>query len=357
MKTILAYFFGVIVFLRNFLFNFGILRINNLPGKVVSVGNIAVGGTGKSPTVIALASELISNNYKVVILTRGYKGGLARSDWMVLLNGNKIAGNAKDSANPDEALMQSKELKDVPVVVGANRYKNALKWLEVCKSTSKLELNSLVWILDDGFQHRAIHRDLDIVLLDSKRPFGALMPKGLFREATESLSRADVVLFTRADHSHPQKGDFSFVSAVNPKAYIAKVKMFFDNPLLASNSFEEVDSSHESLQSKRFMLVAGIANPDQFIAAVLSKGLTIVSKKIQGDHESFELDSLLGLVSSCDCVITTAKDFARNQAVFEHLGRPVYVLPMRTVIPKDLLERLWKPVANWGKSDSSLRSE
>ncbi len=333
MKTLAAYIYGLIVYLRNIFFNVGFLKQRKLPGKVISVGNIAVGGTGKSPVVVALGKELLSKGFRVVILTRGYKGGLGNSDWMVLQGGKRVAGNAQPSARPDEAFMQSQELPGVTVIVGAKRFKNAKKWLKENEGLSGFSSKSLVWILDDGFQHRNIARDLDIVLLDAKKPFGPLLPKGLFREQAEGLERAGVVLFTRADAKYPQSGDFNFVSLLSPKALVAKAPMIFEEPVLVFKG-QASNSLKDDVKSMKFLIAAGIAKPEQFLEAAKAKGLLISNQYFCGDHEKLDLNELKRLSEGLDAVLTTAKDFARSEDVLTELSVPVYVLPMVVSLPE-----------------------
>lgn len=332
MKTFAAWLFGVMVALRNFLYQVGILPSKRLPGRVISVGNIAVGGTGKSPVVIALGQYFIAKGVHCAVLTRGYKGGLSPSQWLVLINRSRVAGDAPESAHPDEALMQSQVLRDVPIIVGAKRSKAATAWLA---DAQKLGIPApAVWILDDGFQHRQIKRDVDLVLLDARKPFGALLPKDLFREPAESLSRAHAILFTRADGRYPRSGDFSYPSVVAPHATIAKVGFDFGTP----NRVFAGNVSDKKEWPQLFWLVAGIANPEQLKRAVKEKGMELAGEYLVKDHVAILSDDVKTKMNGSEVpILTTAKDWARSAEALKQVGVDVYVLPMTVDLPQNIL--------------------
>lgn len=331
MKTFAAWLFGVIVALRNRLYDLKLLAAKSLPGRVISVGNIAVGGTGKSPVVIAVAHYLSSQGLRCAVLTRGYKSGLGTRHWMVLLKGARVAGAGNSTAKPDEAMMQSEVLPEVPIVVGARRYAAAKMWLKYCQE-ERIACPD-VWILDDGFQHRKLKRDLDMVLIDSRCPFGALLPKGRFREPTESLARADIILFTRADQRHPKSGDFSFPAAVAPHAVIEKVEFEWEKPRC-------VFDCPGTWSNDRFLLVAGIAEPQQFKQSALAAGVTVSATMFVGDHAPLYAAGIKPLLEPGVAILTTSKDWARSCDVLTTLGHAVFVLPLKVTLPGAVLSRL-----------------
>ncbi|MCX6124943.1 MAG: tetraacyldisaccharide 4'-kinase [Proteobacteria bacterium] len=331
--SILAWLFGLLVQLRNAAFDLGLVRSRRLPGKVISIGNIAVGGTGKSPMVIAVAGILQSKMCSAVVLTRGYKGGLKGGQWVCFLDGKRVAGNADVGVRPDEALMQSAALRGVPVVVGAKRRQNALQWLKYCEQNGGAPPK--VWILDDGFQHRWIARDLDIVLIDASKPFGSLLPKGLFREPSEALQRAHVVVFTRATDLVPRPGDFSYPTLVNSNAIVTKARVSFGSPKMVW------PTKPESVLPIVFTALAGIAHPKQFRDAISSKSLKIEREYFVGDHELFDEQTLKTIFGDAATpVITTEKDWARSEEVLKKLDVPIYILPMQMEVPPELSAEL-----------------
>src|SRR5579862_947156 len=166
--------------LRERLYRRGILRSRRLEGTVISVGNLTVGGTGKTPMVLWLAERLAAEGHRPAVLTRGYRG--------------ESGGSGSGASDADEAALLRERLGErATIAVGKDR----------CAAGMNLAANGVRWfILDDGFQHLALKRDADIVLLDATAPFGGdhVLPAGRLREPRQGLSRADVVVITRAEH-------------------------------------------------------------------------------------------------------------------------------------------------------------
>ncbi|MDR1784493.1 MAG: tetraacyldisaccharide 4'-kinase [Endomicrobium sp.] len=165
-----------------------------LSKPVVSVGNLTWGGTGKTPIVIEILNLLINNNLKPVVLTRGY---YRNSRSPLLLRNGGIGVDASSSG--DEPLLIAKSVPKSAVIVGSNRYKSALRF--------ESEISPDVYILDDGFQHWSIQKDLDIVCINAANPFGngMLIPAGILREKPKALKRADIVVITNSDMVSDEK--------------------------------------------------------------------------------------------------------------------------------------------------------
>ncbi|MFZ0883768.1 MAG: tetraacyldisaccharide 4'-kinase, partial [Candidatus Acidiferrales bacterium] len=165
----------------------GILKPRRLDATVISVGNLTVGGTGKTPMVLWIAERLASEGKNVGILTRGYRGRPTGS--------RESADAASSVSTSDEVRMLQSRLADrVAFGVGADRYTNA----------TRLAKRGVNWfVLDDGFQHLQLARDVDIVLIDATNPFGGgrLLPAGRLREPRSALARADIVVITRSNHA------------------------------------------------------------------------------------------------------------------------------------------------------------
>ena len=182
--------FQLLVFFKNYFYKINILKTHRLPCIVISVGNITAGGTGKTPFVIYLSSILkYTYDYKVAILSRGYgrltKGTILVSNGQGPLHDWTIVG--------DEPYMMSKKLKEIPIAVDENRFRGGTFLIK--------KYNPDIIILDDGFQHRSLFRDLDIVLLngnDSKVNY-KLLPQGLLREPLQNIKRADKIFLTKSN--------------------------------------------------------------------------------------------------------------------------------------------------------------
>lgn len=263
----LSMLFGAGIAIRNTLYNRGALKVHKLARPVVSIGNISVGGTGKTPFVIALGELLKQRGIAFDVLSRGY----GRSSKEIAV----VDPQGSPQQFGDEPLLIARKL-GVPVIVGADRFQAGLLAEE--KFSSRLHL------LDDGFQHRRLHRDFDIVLLPQKDLTGTLLPTGRLREPPSSLDRADaVVLFD------PNAPDL--------KAQVLKAKRAVTLDKTGGKAF----------------VFCGIARSEQFFAAVEARGMEIAGKRAFEDHIRYQradIDELLHAKQRCgaDFFLTTEKD-------------------------------------------------
>jgi len=186
--------YGAAVRARNRLFDLGALPQQDVGCPVVSVGNLSVGGTGKTPMAIRVAGMLADRGMRPAVLSRGY-GGRSAAPVLVVSDGGRILAGPDEAG--DEPVLIARRLPGVPVLAGAKR--------AVTGRYARENLGADVLVLDDGFQHRWIRRDLDIVLLDSRAPLGNgfLLPRGPLREPPEALGRAGAVVFTRSEDTAP----------------------------------------------------------------------------------------------------------------------------------------------------------
>jgi len=177
---------------------------HKLPVKVISIGNITLGGTGKTPAVISVAKAAKNRGLSPCVLTRGYKAKSGGTCFISKGEGPFIS--AADAG--DEAYLMAEILRDIPVVKGKNRYEAGLLAMkeyfgkfETPDQTSDRQPEAPVFILDDGFQHWGLQRDIDIVLIDAANPFGnkRLFPEGMLREPLTALKRAHVIILTKSD--------------------------------------------------------------------------------------------------------------------------------------------------------------
>lgn len=277
--------FGAGVAVRNALYDRRIFKTHKLTRPVVSIGNISVGGTGKTPFVIALGELLKQRGVAFDILSRGY--GRSSSGICV------VDPNGFPAQFGDEPLLLSRKLQ-VPVIVGADRYRAGL--LAEQKFSSKLHL------LDDGFQHRALHRDFDIVLLPETDYRGTLLPTGRLREPISFLQRADAVaLPDPLDHPlHARR--------------IWQVRR-----RLELSDLEIADSG-----GSRRIAFCGIGRPKQFFDGLKASGQPLAGEVAFSDHHSYEqkdMDRLLALKkqTGAEGFITTEKDAINLGAFTIHL--------------------------------------
>ncbi len=283
-----------------------IRKPESLPGFVVSIGNLTAGGTGKTPGAAMLAQWAQGLGCRPVILSRGY--GRTRAGAAVEVLDGRKPGPDPDRVG-DEPCLLSRLVPGVPVVVSGSRHTGGLYAHEVLRSD--------FFILDDGFQHRMLRRDLDIVLLDAKDPLGngRLLPWGPLREPLCGLERADALVLTRCGEGDegpglelagrfPEKPVFrsrhAALEAVFPGRRLRKPPVF--------------------LQGKRVAAFSGIARPGVFCRTLERLGAEVVEFRAFRDHHRFtreELDSLKSLrdASEADCLITTEKDWVRAERI------------------------------------------
>lgn len=262
----------------------GFSKTRRLDVPVVCVGNIAAGGTGKTPFVIWLARRLQAEGRTPGVLARGYGGA-----------------SAADPELNDEGAVIRAALPDVPQVQHSDRYAAGVRLLRAHPSVD-------VVLLDDGFQHRQLHRNLDIVLLDGLRPFGHgyRLPRGLLRERPEALSRAGCVVVTRAER----------LVAEVLESLKARIRGLTKAPLVVARTRSE---GGDALQGARVLACCGIGNPDAFLGTLADLGATVVAKRLLGDHERLPAGGWAALVGEAAAagarVVTTRKDAVKVAAL------------------------------------------
>jgi tetraacyldisaccharide 4'-kinase len=317
---ILSCLYGALSAFHRWIFQSGLRHRQRLPGRTWSVGNIAVGGTGKSPVTVALAKILIESGARPAILTRGYGVPLKRGDSVVLLAGDVLSAATSTQRIPDEARMQSASLPSVPVVVGPDRHAAAMRYMRELKGQAPTH-----WLLDDGFQHWRLERDLDFVLLDAHNPLPALLPLGRARECPAAISRADIVLFTRCEAGIPTTADLSKVTQhLKLGAYVLTSTM--ETPAPAESTDGRIAFSLK--EHSPVCLVSGIAQPAALHQSVVQLGLAIGTELRLRDHQPIDAAKLTLKCQGQRSILTTAKDYWRDPKVFEQLPLPVFVLDL-----------------------------
>lgn len=289
-----ALIYGMILRLRAAAYRRGILPTRRLPRPVVSIGNITVGGTGKTPVTALVARFLLEHGVKVVVLSRGYSGAL-EGKAAVVSDGRRILLTAAECG--DEPFLLASTVPGLSVVIGADRYAAGQLALQTCRPD--------LFLLDDGFQHLQLHRDLNILLLDAARPFGNgwCLPAGLLREPKRAAGRADLVVMTRC-----RPGE-SPVSPLPEKPWCrARHEPGELVPLT-----ERAPLRLEDLHGRKVAAFCGIAEPDSFFASLHSRGLDLTATHVFRDHESYgperlaELETFIA-ASGAEYVLTTEKD-------------------------------------------------
>lgn len=282
-----------------------------LPYPVVSIGNLTVGGTGKTPAAIAVAEESVRRGFTPIILTRGYRGK-AKGPCFVS-NGVRLLLTVREAG--DEPLLMAERLPDIPVVKSADRHAGGMFSLDHLADTSYAEKKNprILFILDDGFQHWKLARDLDIVLVDATNPFGnrRLLPLGPLREPLDALNRAHLLVMTKKE-SEPLAAE---LAALNLDAGLHRASYTTDSLLSLDGTREAVGM----LNGKRVFVFSGIANPDAFRKTVESTGCIPGDFKKYPDHYAYQKRDLLNLGrlaerAGCELLLTTEKDLVKCSA-------------------------------------------
>lgn len=309
--------YGIAVRWRNRRYDRGRARVQRVDVPVVSVGNITTGGTGKTPMVAWIARWLRDQDIRVALLSRGY-------------------GSRRGAVN-DEALELEQRLPDVPHLQDPDRAAIARVAIQ--------QFDSQLLLLDDGFQHRRLHRDLDIVLIDALEPFGYghLLPRGLLREPLSGLRRAHVVALSRADLVSPSQRE-EIRERVRRHAPEADwIEVAHRPQALRSNSGEQ--QPLESLNGRRIAAFCGIGNPDGFRRTLKNCGWEVAAFREFPDHHRFDhadIDSLAAWAAASDAqaVVCTHKDLVK--ITVERLGElPLWALTvgLEVLAGKELLEQ------------------
>lgn len=273
---------------RNRLYDHGLKKSRRVPVPVVSVGNVTLGGTGKTPCVEYVARFYHARNRRVAILSRGYGSRRGRND---------------------EALVLAENVPQVPHLQGKDRLALA--------SVAVNDLCSEVLVLDDGFQHRRLARDLDIVLIDATEPWGHgyLFPRGLLRESLEALGRADLIVLTRCDQIGPaERGRLrEDVARIAPRVPLIEAR---HRPLELVNG-EKARAPLAWLRGRPVAAFCGIGNPDAFRRTLLDLGTALHAVRNFPDHHAYpradvaDLEAWASRLPRDAVVLTTQKDLAK----------------------------------------------
>lgn len=267
---------------RRSLYRRGILGARSLPRPVISIGNIAIGGSGKTPATIAIARHLTRTGHRVAVLTRGY-GGSGSSGWAVV--------DAPDAARfGDEPVVLARRLPECRIVVGADRYRAATEFL--------MRNDCSVFLLDDGFQHLQLLRNLDIVIDDPGARWN--------REGRAALEDADVVVLRAAKEEMPTPEDPRVRAVLEPSGFRRG----------------NVRGSLSELRGIRCVAMSGLARNARFFAMLTDAGIKLAGTKEFPDHHEYsaaDLSEVLALRDSCNAqlILTTEKDAVKLPAEFD----------------------------------------
>lgn len=314
MSWFLSRLYGLAVRIRASLYNRGVLKKRRLANPVISVGNLTAGGTGKTPWVAFLAELLQKAGYRPAILSRGYKGR-AENSTLLVSDGSRPLCDPPECG--DEPYLLARQLKGVPVAVGKKRYRVGQLVEE--------RFGKVIHILDDGYQHLSLERNLDILILDATDPFGGfeLLPKGRLREPLQALERAQLIVITRSHFAFDEEELETTVRRHNKKAPI----WYFYHDATALYDLKTGEShSLRGFFGKRVIALAALGNPTVFLRDLAHYQIRVTEEFLFRDHHAFtqiELDRVLRKLSQteAEAVVTTEKDAVRLEKLRFEAGQ------------------------------------
>ena len=318
---LLSFFYGAWVRLRVFFYQRGFFRTHALPCKVVSVGNLTMGGTGKTPFVALIAELIEGKGIRTAILSRGYKGSFSGPFGMVT-DGQTVLMDVRQAG--DEPYFLSKKLKGVPVLIGKERHLSGQAAIE--------RFQARAVILDDGFQHLPLKRDLNLLLVDSRTPFGNgwLFPRGVLREPLKEAKRADAVILTKADLSDNIENLKEKILQWTSGCPIFAVRYA---PIGIWDQVNERALPLEILREKKILAFTGIGSPVSFRRSLENLGARITGFNAFLDHYWYQPEDFSRLLREgeergVEALVTTEKDSVRLEG-FPKGRIPLWVLSVR----------------------------
>ncbi len=308
MRQLLGRAFGALASLRVAAYRRGLLPRARLSGPVVSVGNLGVGGSGKTPVVLRVAEILRDAGEPVAILSRGY-GGSFRGEALVVSDGSRVLAGASEAG--DEPVMLARALPGVVVAVGPRR--------DGVGRAVEARFGRRVHVLDDGFQHLRLERDLDLVCLDVRDLDDRPLPAGRLRERPSALDRADLVLLTRLEAA--SEAELAALEARLGAGRTLRVGR-------RVTGWRALDGRPAPAPARAFLLAA-IARPERFENDAAQSGAVVLGRAFFRDHHLFRPEELAAVATQAravgaDAIATTAKDAVRLEGAA--LGLPILVL-------------------------------
>jgi len=319
---IISKFYYLAVEIRNFFYKIGIFKSYKLNAKIISVGNITWGGTGKTSFVSFLAKKLAENNQKVAILIRGYK---RKEKGMITIEDNGKGTNWQKVG--DEAYLLASQLNSVPIIVGQDRVKSGKEAID------KYSADFL--ILDDGFQHKKLIKDIDIVMIDAQDPFGneKLIPAGKLREPIGSIKMADILVLNRAKQAGDKRGLISKLREHNFYAHIIETEYMVEK---IYNLKDENFILPTEIKDKKILGFCGIGNPLGFKRTLKDLEVKITDFIVFPDHHIYKNKDVQriqkqALDKESELILTTEKDKIRLP-VLKDFKVPIYIIKTESKI-------------------------
>lgn len=345
----LSWLYGAAVWYRNRRYDRDPSLAAALPVSVLSVGNLTVGGSGKTPLVATLARELLARGLPVAALSRGYRRR-SRSPFVLVSDGKRISASPEESG--DEPYELASRVAGLAVAVGADRVEVGRRLLD--------ELGPHVVLLDDGFQHRRLHRDVDLVCLDAGEPDAAmrLLPAGRLREPVASLARADALVWTQWREGRPSETLRALVAESAGRDLVelrARQRVVALSRVDAEEDEDEWEwaAGVEALGIDTVGVLLAVARPER-VFETLGPKVSVVLRALRPDHYWWELREVRKLAAEAErkgakALLTTGKDAVKMLGLRESGGRlalPLYAIRIETeVLDRSALSALLDRIA------------
>ncbi|MEC4675106.1 MAG: tetraacyldisaccharide 4'-kinase [Nitrospirota bacterium] len=338
---ILSGCYGTVVRIRLWLYAQGWVKRYQLPCPVWSIGNVTVGGTGKTPITLWVAQQLINKGLRVGILSRGYRRS-SQERFLLVSDGKRVLVDPSESG--DEPFLMARRCPRAVVAVGADRH-GLGKWVLQQQSVD-------CFVLDDGFQHVGLQRDVDLVLIDSSDTQGLerLLPCGRLREPLDGLTRATTIMMTRYEDGQDVTSLRDIPEDLKRlRSHVVKSRFVIEGLVMAgSNDCRPATG----LSSIPVVIFSGIANPPSFRRMIEMLGVEIVDEVVYPDHHSYTPADLAELVQrgtevGAQCFLTTEKDLVKIEATWS-LPQMLYAVRIGLDVREgiDVLEACVQKVLN-----------
>ena len=307
---IFSLFYTLVVKIRKILYSIGILKQNKLNAFVISVGNLTTGGTGKTPITVEIANYISDKlRQNTAILSRGYGGKLSASDINIISDGKNIFYSAHLSG--DEPYWMASNSENTPILTCKDRYESGIKAIN--------EFGSRVIILDDGFQHLKLKRDLNILVVDCHLRFGNgyLLPAGPLREPIDQIKRADKIILVNKKSLDASSGQLC-------KNFAEELASTYKKPVFSCNFINKgvfcLKTSQKLPITSNVLAFAGIARPEYFFEYLSKEGVQLLKTRVFSDHHLYTSDDIRNIIKEAkmigaDAIITTEKDAVKLKAL------------------------------------------
>ncbi len=348
MLTLLSHIYRLIWTTRKRFYEKGVLKTKRLPCPVICVGNLTTGGTGKTPAVITLTrliNGFYGDLYRIAILTRGYK---RRSTDPILVVSDRKKIIAKPYESGDEPYLLASALKGTPVIAGRDRHRTGRYAID--------NFNANLFILDDGYQHLGLHRDIDILLIDATNPLGNgyLLPGGTLREPPSGISRASCIIISRADEGNREYAEGLIRSCNKDSPIFNAIYKPVNIADMKGNTL-----GFDYIAGKDILLFSGIGNPESFRKTVENIGGKVKGEIIFPDHYWYKEKDMQRVIGEADrlavkAIMTTEKDSVRfidNPLMAEiHCNIDILILRIEMEIDNRFQEWILKQALRQGSA-------